>query len=134
MTFFEGCDPGLGTTVVLRGGQLVLGEIKRILKFAIRLAYSLRLESALLFDAGVQPPASFKLWALQVLNSQDKLIQRSLTNRTVDESAPLTTSTYDFPIDSAPPMALLEPSANAEAADPAASQPGDAVAEGRPLP
>jgi hypothetical protein len=57
-TYFSGCPPELGCTLVLRGAnRQVLTEIKRIIKFAVVLAYHLRLEVAYYSDRFAQLPA-----------------------------------------------------------------------------
>lgn len=49
--FFEDCPAALGCTVYLRGASIpVLKEVKKVVQRVVHVAYSLKLETALLFD------------------------------------------------------------------------------------
>ncbi|CAH7667084.1 hypothetical protein PPACK8108_LOCUS1470 [Phakopsora pachyrhizi] len=49
----EGCEPALGGTIVLRGGNdVLLSKLKSLMSMMVRIAYSLRLERAFLKEEG----------------------------------------------------------------------------------
>ena len=51
LAFFEGCPPQLGSTIVIRGGNMIeLSKVKHILRFMIFVAYNSILEKAFIMD------------------------------------------------------------------------------------
>lgn len=57
LAMFEGCQPALGCTLILRGGDsATLREARYVTEFAAQAAYSLRLEAALLAEASLPLP------------------------------------------------------------------------------
>ena len=54
--YFDGCPPELGCTVTLRGGNaLILAKVKRVMRYLVYVAYSLRLETHFLMDEFALP-------------------------------------------------------------------------------
>lgn len=56
--FLSGCLPDLGCTIALRGANnAILATIKNIVEFMAYVVYNLKLESSLLRDESIEPPA-----------------------------------------------------------------------------
>ena len=57
--FLSGCKPELGCTISLRGAnQMTLAKVKSIVEFMVYVVYNSKLESSLLRNESIEPPAS----------------------------------------------------------------------------
>mmetsp|Transcript_21134 Transcript_21134/g.73006 ORF Transcript_21134/g.73006 Transcript_21134/m.73006 type:complete len:1779 (-) Transcript_21134:904-6240(-) len=103
--YLAGCPKGLGCSILLRGEhKTVLKQIKRIVRFAIYVAYHLRLETSYLLDCGASLSTSNQQDFPECSNSDllstslavrfDNTIQHSRKDSRLFGGIPLTTA-YD---------------------------------------
>lgn len=129
--YLSGCTPELGCTITLRGANsMVLAKVKHIVEFMVYVVYNLKLESSLLNDESVEPPADGDSMSSSLHAMNDSIRSLSI-NSTERRDGPVVVINQP-PGDSEPPSQTTVDSSSIAETDETGSlqQPGSILQEG----